>query len=98
MKDSLHRDQWSLHFDGKKIDGIEFQAVVLKNQDREIKLAALELDGGKAETIANGISQVLDDFNLWGAIKMIVADTTSVNTGKKGGDVVRLQGYLPAET
>ncbi|CAH0551079.1 unnamed protein product [Brassicogethes aeneus] len=34
---------------------------------------------------------VLEEFNLWGSIIMIVADTTSVNTGKRTGVVVRLQ-------
>lgn len=64
----------------------------MKNSEHEIKLAALELEDGKAETIANGISDVIDeDFNLRGSIKRIVADTTSVNTGKKNGVVVRIQ-------
>ena len=63
----------------------------MKNPEREVKLAAIELENGKAETIANGIFDVIEEFNLWPSIKMIVADTTSVNTGKKSGVVVRLQ-------
>ena len=65
--------------------------MVLKNERTEVKLAALLLKDGKAETIAEGIAKVLDEYNLWNAIKMIVADTTSVNTGKKSGVVVKLQ-------
>lgn len=91
MKSQLMLETWSLHFDGKKIGKKEYQAIVLKNSEREIKLAALELEDGKAETIANGISDVIEDFNLWHSIQMIVADTTSVNTGKKNGVVVRIQ-------
>ena len=91
MKESLHKDRWSLHFDGKHLEGREYQAVLLKNCNSEIKLAALDLNDGKAESIANGISDVIAEYNLWGSIDMMVADTTSVNTGKQSGVVVRLQ-------
>ncbi|QQP32953.1 Uncharacterized protein FKW44_024153 [Caligus rogercresseyi] len=43
---TLHREKWSLHFDGKKINGIEHQAVVLKNEAKEIKLTVLQLKDG----------------------------------------------------
>ncbi|QQP48958.1 Uncharacterized protein FKW44_009448, partial [Caligus rogercresseyi] len=46
---------------------------------------------GTAATIAKGLQDVLQEFNLWGSILMIIADTTSVNTGKKSGVVIRLQ-------
>ncbi|XP_037793836.1 uncharacterized protein LOC119589289 [Penaeus monodon] len=91
MKESLRKDRWSLHFDGKHPEGREYQAVVLKNPDSEIKLAALDLNDSKAESIADGISDVIDEYKLWDSINMIVADTTSVNTGKQSGVVVRLQ-------
>ena len=39
---------------------------------------ALCLKDGKAETISEGIAKVLDEYNLWNAITMIIADTTSV--------------------
>ena len=55
-----------------------------------MKLAALCLKDGKAKTITDGILTVLEEYNLWSAVKMIVADTASVNTGKKNGVVVRL--------
>ena len=89
--DTLHQQTWSLHFDGKRIDGTEYQAVVIRNETREIKLSTLKLSDGKAETIAEGLKGVLDEFHLWGAISMIIADTTSVNTGRKSGVVTRLQ-------
>jgi len=91
MKESLHKDRWSLCFDGKHLEGREYQAVVLKNPDSEIKLAVLDLNDGKAESIANGISDVIDEYKLWGSINMILADATNVNTGKQSGVVVRLQ-------
>lgn len=91
MLKSLSTEQWSLHFDGKRLDENEYQVVVLKNERTEVKLAALRLQDGKARTITNGISTVLEEYNLWSAVKMIIADTTSVNTGNKNGVVVKLQ-------
>lgn len=88
---TLHQEKWSLHFDGKKIHGIEHQAVVLKNEAKEINLTVLQLKDSTAATIAKGLQDVLQEFNLWGSILMIIADTTSVNTGKKSGVVIRLQ-------
>ena len=90
----LHLEKWRIHFDGKHIEGFEYHAVVLKNESKEIKLTALKLKDGKAQTIAEGLQDVLEEFNLWGSVVMIVADTTNVNTGKKTGVVVRLQQML----
>ena len=86
---TLHLEKWSIHFDGKHIKGFEYQAVVLKNESKEIKLTALK--DGKAQTIAEGLQEVLEEFNLWGSVVMIVAYTTNVNTGKKTGIIVWLQ-------
>ena len=94
MVNTLHQEKWSLHFHGKHLVGFEHQAVVLENEEREIKLAALKLEDGKATTIAQGLKGVLEEFNLWGSVLMIIADTTSVNTGKKNGVVVQLQRML----
>ena len=88
---TLHLKKWSIHFDGKHIEGFEYQAVVLKNESKEIKLTALKLKDGKAQTNVEGLQDVLEDFNLWGSVVMIVADTTNVNTGKKTNVIVRLQ-------
>jgi hypothetical protein len=97
MMKNLNTEQWSLHFDGKRLNENEYQVVVLKNERMEVKLAALCLKDGKAETITDGISTVLEEYNLWSAVKMIVADTTSVNTGKKNGVVVRLKRIFSAK-
>lgn len=64
---------------------------MLRNECSEIKLAVLELGDGKAQSIAEGLETVLDEFRLWGSVKMLISDTTSVNTGRKSGVVVRLQ-------
>jgi len=41
MIQTLQMEQWSLHFDGKRIEDQEYQVVVLKNERTEIKLGAL---------------------------------------------------------
>ena len=64
--------------------------LVLKNEHREVKLEALELPNGKADTVVQGITAVLDEYNLWKSIKMIVVDTTNVNTGRRKGIVIQL--------
>ena len=79
-----------MHFDDKHIDGFEYQAVFLRNEAKETKLTALKLKDGKAQPITEGLHNVLEKFNLWGSIVLIVADTKSVNTGKKTGVVVWL--------
>ena len=61
--------------------------LVLKNEHREVKLQALDLPDGKADTVVKGITAILDEYNLWKSIKMIVADTTNVNTGRRNGIV-----------
>ena len=81
----------SINFDGKHIEGFDFKAVVLKNESKEIKLTALKLKDRKAQTIAEVLQDVLEEFNLWGSVVMIVAGTINMNTGKKAGVVVRLQ-------
>lgn len=91
MKKTLHLESWSLHFDGKRVSHQEYQVLVLKNEQREVKLQALDLPDGKADTVVKGITTVLDEYNLWKSIKMIVADTTNVNTGRRNGIVSQLQ-------
>lgn len=91
LKESLRNENWCLHFDGKRLEDNEYQVVVLSNTRTVINLDAIQLANGKAETIAHGIAKVLDEFGLYSSIKMIISDTTSVNTGKKSGVVIRLQ-------
>ena len=93
-KEELKSCCWCLHFDGKKINGVEHQAVVLKNAEKEIKLKPMVLTDGKSCTIYEGIKEVLDEYDLWGSIKMIVSDTTNVNTEKYGGVVARIQNEM----
>ena len=71
---NLNTEQWSLHFDGKRLTENEYQFLVLKNKLIEVKLAALYLKDGKAEAITYGILTVLEEYNLWSAVKRIVAD------------------------
>ncbi|ELU15078.1 hypothetical protein CAPTEDRAFT_197258 [Capitella teleta] len=52
------------HFDGKRINNREYQALVLKNSHSEIKLAVLDLNDGKAKTTTESISSVIDEYNL----------------------------------
>ena len=52
------------------------------------------LTDGKSCTIYEGIKEVLDEYDLWGSIKMIVSDTTNVNTEKYGGVVARIQNEM----
>ena len=68
--------------------------LVLKNEQREVKLEALDLPNGKADTVVKGITAVLDEYNLWKSIKMIAADTTNVNTGRRNGIFIQLQRLL----
>ena len=38
-----------------------------------------------------GIANILDEYNLWKSIKMIIADTTNINTGRQNGIGVQIQ-------
>jgi hypothetical protein len=91
MKRTLKEENWALHFDGKKVNGKELQVVLIKNAEKEVRLGVLTLENSRAQTIATGIKDILDYFELWAAMKMIVTDTTAVNTGRKNGVVVILQ-------
>ena len=92
--ESLRHENWCLHFDGKTIQKKEYQVVVLKNENKEIRLAVVELANGKGKTIFDGIKAILDEYNLWSSIKMIVSDTTAANTGKSLGAVTLLKNHF----
>jgi hypothetical protein len=94
MKETLKTEEWALHFDGKHLHGKERQVIVLKNSTKEIRLGVLSCDNSRAATIANGIKETVTYFELWPAIKMIICDTTAVNTGKKNGIVKILQRHF----
>ena len=57
-----------------RINHQEYQVLVLKNERTEVKLQALDLPGGKTVTVVNGTTAVLNEYNLWKSVKMIVAD------------------------
>ena len=61
IRKNLNTEQRSLHFDGKCLHENEYQVVVLKNKRMEVKLAALCLKDGKAETITDGILTDLEE-------------------------------------
>ena len=63
----------------------------LKCENREIKLGVLKCKSGSAQNIFHELEQLLNDFATWSNIKMIILDTTSVNTGCLNGIVVKLQ-------
>ena len=83
-----------MHFDGKSIQKTEYQVVVLKNENKEIRLAVVGLANGKGKTIFDGIKAILDEYNLRSSKKMIVSDTTAANTGKSLGAVTLLQNHF----
>ena len=60
----LQLKMWALHFEGKKINGHEYEVVILQSELREVKLGALCLDNGKGNKIAHGIGGLIDEFNF----------------------------------
>lgn len=64
LMENLRNENWCLHFDGKTLQRKEYQVVVLKNENREVRLAVLHLLNGKGVTIFNGIKTVLDAYEL----------------------------------
>lgn len=56
----------------------------------EIKLETLHLSNGKADTVIKERIPVLDKYNLWKSIKMIVVDTTNVKTGGRNWIVIQV--------
>ena len=92
--ENLRHENWCLHFDGKTIQKKEYQVVVLKNENKEIRLAVVELANRKGKTIFDGIKAIFDEYDLWSSIKMIVSDTTAANTGKGLGAITLLQNHF----
>jgi len=91
LKDILKLNEWVLHFDGKILDKKERQVVVVKNPTKEYRLSVVTLDNGRSNTIYAALKEVLNDYELWGSVKMIISDTCNVNIGKKTGVVIQTQ-------
>ena len=80
-----------LQFDGKRMNGEEYQIIILQNCDISFKLGIVKCNSGKAMDIFNSIQSMLNEYDAWSSMAMIVADTTAVNTGKQNVVVVKLQ-------
>jgi hypothetical protein len=97
MKIKLKNENFSLHFDRKHINKTEYVLLLLKNEQKEAYLDILCLENGRSETMFKAICSVIDEFNLWSSIKMVVCDATAVSTGRKNGVVVKLQNLFESK-
>lgn len=91
LMELISEEKFCLHFDGKKIDKTEYQVVCLKNDKRTLQLGILVCDSGSSADIYEPLQDLLDEYNAWGSIQMIICDTTAVNTGRKNGIVAKLK-------
>lgn len=82
---------YSLHFDGARMDDHEYQVVCMQSYERQIKLGIIRCASGSSLHIYEGIKGLLDEYVAWSSIKMIICDTTPVNTGRLNGVVVQIQ-------
>ena len=64
---------------------------VLKNENRIINLGILTCKSGSSRAIFEEIKTLMDEYDAWKSSKMIICDTTAVNTGKENGVVVKFQ-------
>ena len=83
-------NNFCLHFDGKRLARKEFEVVCLQSSLRQLNLGVVICEGGSAEKIFLGMKQLIDESDAWKSIKMMVCDTTAVNTGHKNGVIARL--------
>lgn len=94
LKDKIQNSQdYCLHFDGKRITKSKKERVVvcLSNATDNLYLGVLTMENCSAESISDALIELIDNYNAWVKIKMIISDATNVNTGKRNGIVVRLQ-------
>src|SRR6218665_3817405 len=87
----INEEEFCLNFDWKRIDNKEYQVVCLRNSTRTLNLGVLTCDSGSAENIFIPLQALLDEYNAWRSVKLIISDTTAVNTGHRNGVVARLQ-------
>ena len=90
IKEKISSEEFCLHFDGKRINGEEFQAVCLTNESRSLFIGVLTCESGSANDIRKPLEMLLDEYDAWSSIKMIISDTTRVNTGCSSGVVAQL--------
>ena len=90
LKECIVNGEFCLHFDGKQIKGKEFQVVCLTNDSRSLLLGILTCVSGSATNIFGPLAKLLDDYDAWNSIRLIITDTTNVNTGRAGGVVAKL--------
>ena len=67
-----------MHFILMKRRLMELQVVFIKNAEKEVKVAVLTLENSRAQTFAMGIKDILDYFELWASIKMIVTASAEI--------------------
>ena len=56
-------DLYCRHFNGKKVQGEEYQVVVLRNPSKEIKLGILRCETGSSKHIYEELRQLNNDNN-----------------------------------
>ena len=86
-----------LHFDGKRLEKIEYQVVCLKSSTREIRLGIARCKSGSSQDIYEALFKIIDEYDAWSSITMIICDTTAVNTGHNNGVVVRIQRKMASK-
>ena len=91
IKAILQSETFCLHFDGKVILKTEYQVVCLQNENRIINLGILTCKNSSSRVIFEEIKSLMGKYDAWKSIKMIICDTTAVNTGKENGVVVKFQ-------
>ena len=85
------KKNFCLHFDGKRIGKKDYEVICLTSPTRGINLSAVCCDSGSSERIFIEIKKIIDEFDAWSSIQMIICDTASVNTERKNGIVIHLQ-------
>ena len=99
LKEGISNGEFCLHFDGKQIDGKEFQVVCLTNDEqRTLLLGILPCASGSAKDIFEPLEELLNDYDAWNSIRMIITDTTKVNTGRLGGVVEKLNNKFVSKS
>ena len=72
----------------------EYQVVILQNEKRKINLELLNVKVENPMIFLKLFKKLLNDFDAWKCISMIICDTTAVNTGRLNGIVVKIQNEM----